>query len=48
MEPTFPPLSPFKRKEISAIRIRLQLANCTRDLALFDPAIDGKLRAATC
>ena len=37
--------SPFKLKEIWAIRIRLQLANCTRDLALFDLAIDSKLRA---
>ena len=25
---------PFKLREIWAIRIRLQLANCTRDLAL--------------
>ena len=37
--------APFKLKEIWAIRIRLQLANCTRDLALFDLAIDSKLRA---
>ena len=37
--------SSFKLKEIWAIRIRLQLANCTRDLALFDLAIDSKLRA---
>lgn len=27
------------------IRIRLQLANCTRNLALFDLSIDSKLRA---
>src|SRR6266702_2191861 len=31
--------TPFKLKEIWAIRIRLQLANCARDLALFDLAI---------
>lgn len=37
--------SPSKLKEIWAIRIRLQLANCIRDLALFDLAIDSKLRA---
>ena len=37
--------SPFKLKEIWAIRIRLQLGNRTRDLALFDLAIDSKLRA---
>ena len=33
---------PFKLKEIWAIRIRLQLANCIRDLALFNLAIDSK------
>ncbi|MGB7542979.1 MAG: tyrosine-type recombinase/integrase [Burkholderiales bacterium] len=37
--------TPFKAKEIWAIRIRLQIANRTRDLALFDLAIDSKLRA---
>jgi len=37
--------APFKLKEIWAIRIRLQLANCARDLALFDLASDSKLRA---
>lgn len=37
--------SPLKLKEIWAIRIRLQLAKCARDLALFDLAIDSKLRA---
>src|SRR5229473_5671834 len=37
--------TPFKLKEIWAIRMRLQLANCARDLALFDLAIDSKLRA---
>ena len=36
--------SPFKLKEIWAIRIRLQLANRLRDLALFNLAIDSKLR----
>lgn len=36
-----PPLRP---KEIWSIRIRLQLANRTRDLALFNLALDSKLR----
>ena len=36
---------PLKLKEIWAIRIRLQLANRVRDLALFNLAIDSKLRA---
>ena len=36
---------PLKFREIWAIRIRLQLAQCTRDLALFNLAIDSKLRA---
>ena len=35
---------PFKLKEIWAIRIRLQLNNQLRDLALFNLAIDSKLR----
>ena len=35
----------FKLKEISAIRIRLQMASQCRELALFNLAIDGKLRA---
>lgn len=35
---------PLKRQEIWAIRIRLQLANNIRDLALFNLAIDSKLR----
>jgi integrase len=35
---------PLKQKEIWAIRIRLQLAEKTRDLALFNLAIDSKLR----
>jgi len=38
------PKPPLKLKEIWAIRIRLQLAKRTRDLALFNLAIDGKLR----
>jgi len=36
--------APFKRQEIWAIRFRLQLASRKRDLALFDLAIDSKLR----
>lgn len=36
---------PHKLNEIWAIRIRLQLANRIRDLALFNLAIDSKLRA---
>ena len=35
---------PLKLKEIWGIRIRLQLANRTRELALFNLAIDSKLR----
>jgi hypothetical protein len=35
---------PFKLQEVWAIRIRLQLASRIRDLALFDLAIDSKLR----
>jgi hypothetical protein len=35
---------PLKLKEIWAIRIRLQLAHRIRDLALFNLAIDSKLR----
>jgi len=35
---------PLKLKEIWEIRIRLQLANRTRDLALFNLALDSKLR----
>lgn len=37
--------APLKLKEIWAIRIRLQLAKRTRELALFNLAIDSKLRA---
>jgi hypothetical protein len=36
-----PPLRP---KHVWAVRTRLQLANRLRDLALFDLAIDSKLR----
>ena len=36
---------PLKLREIWAVRIRLQLARRTRDLALFNLAIDSKLRA---
>src|SRR6476620_5031900 len=36
--------APLKLKEIWAIRIRLQLAHRLRDLALFNLAIDSKLR----
>lgn len=35
---------PLKLKEIWAIRIRLQLDHQTRELALFNVAIDSKLR----
>jgi len=37
--------SPLKLKEIWAVRIRLQIAGRIRELALFDLAIDSKLRA---
>ena len=37
--------APLKLKDIWAIRVRLQLSDCTRDLALFNLAIDSKLRA---
>ena len=37
--------APFKLKEIWAVRVRLQKANRMRELALFDRAIDSKLRA---
>jgi hypothetical protein len=36
---------PLKLRDIWSIRIRLQLANKTRDLALFNLAIDSKLRS---
>ena len=37
--------APLRLRDIWAIRIRLQIAERTRDLALFDLAIDSKLRA---
>ena len=37
---------PLKLKEIWAIRVRLQLAENSRDLALFNLAIDSKLRGS--
>ena len=36
---------PLKLKDIWAIRVRLQLANRTHELALFNLAIDSKLRS---
>ncbi|MET0087602.1 MAG: tyrosine-type recombinase/integrase [Sedimenticola sp.] len=36
---------PLKLQEVWAIRIRLQMLNKTRDLALFNLAIDSKLRS---
>jgi hypothetical protein len=36
--------TPFKLKEIWAIRIRLQIAHRCRDLALINLAVDSKLR----
>src|SRR5262245_60791672 len=35
---------PLKPKDVWAIRVRLQLEQCKRDLALFNLAIDSKLR----
>ena len=35
---------PFKLPEVWAIRIRLELSKRTRDLAMFNLAIDSKLR----
>jgi integrase len=35
---------PLLPKHVWAIRIRLELANCVRDLALFNLAVDSKLR----
>ena len=37
--------APFKLKEIWAIRVRLQIQQRLRELALFDLGIDSKLRA---
>ncbi len=36
---------PLKLNEVWAIRIRLQISNKTRDLALFNLALDSKLRS---
>jgi len=36
--------APFKLKDIWALRVRLQMANRVRELALFDLGIDSKLR----
>lgn len=36
--------APLRLKDIWAIRVRLQLEERTRDLALFNLAIDSKLR----
>ncbi len=36
---------PLKLQEVWAIRVRLELARCVRDLALFNLAIDSKLRS---
>ena len=38
--------APLKLREIWAIRVRLQLRSNLRDLALFNLAIDSKLRAS--
>src|SRR5215470_4493891 len=35
---------PLKPRDVWAIRVRLQLERCKRDLALFNLAIDSKLR----
>jgi hypothetical protein len=37
--------TPLRLKEIWAIRVRLQVFRRTRELALFNLGIDGKLRA---
>jgi hypothetical protein len=36
--------APFKLKDIWALRVRLQMANRVRELALFDLGIDSKRR----
>ena len=36
---------PLKRSEVWAIRVRLQISGRTRDLAMFNMAIDSKLRS---
>ncbi|MBL0949136.1 MAG: integrase, partial [Pseudomonas sp.] len=37
--------APLRLRDVWAIRVRLQIAEKVRDLALFDLAIDSKLRA---
>lgn len=37
--------APLRLRDIWSIRVRLQIAEKTRDLALFNLAIDSKLRA---
>jgi hypothetical protein len=39
------PKPPLKAKEIWSIRVRLQVSHRIRDLALFNLALDSKLRA---
>ena len=39
--------APFKLKDIWALRVRLQMESRVRELALFNPGIDSKLRGAT-
>jgi integrase len=39
------PKPPLRPKEIWSIQVRLQVAHRIRDLALFDLALDSKLRA---
>ena len=37
---------PLRLKQIWGVRVRLQMTNRLRDLAMFDLAIDSKLRAS--
>lgn len=39
------PKPPLKAKEIWSIRIRVQVAHCVRDLALFNLALDSRMQA---
>lgn len=39
------PKKPLEPKHVWSIRVRLEIAGSKRDLAIFDLAIDGKLRA---
>jgi len=41
------PKPPLRSKEIWSIQVRLQIAHRIRDLALFNLALDGKLRPVT-